>query len=285
LSERLLQFYRQKGQISPGEPDRNIKGDKLACGAWRYLPNLYQFGTNGYLLVSEKGEALVVDPTSGDMKVLDALCKELNVIPTAMTVSHYHFDHCDAIPELREKYGAKAWLHPYIAEAWEDPEHTILPWLLKKRLHPYELWPENGEWKWNEYPFKIAPWPGQTWWHCVFMTDIDGEKVMFAGDSFQPSAIWNGTGGFCAYNNSRFLDGYVPSAQLALDWRPDIMAAGHANCYHFSPKKFLKIQRWARDTHDAVLALCPSGDLGQDYYSLFDRISEKGFRRLPANIR
>jgi hypothetical protein len=114
------------------------------------------------------------------------------------------------------------------------------------------------------------------------MAEVDGKKVMFAGDSFQPSAIWTGTGGFCAYNNSRFLDGYVPSAKLALEWQPDIMAAGHTNCYLFSPKKFVKIQSWARKTHDSIQALCPCGDLEKDYYSLFDRISEKGFRRLPA---
>ena len=285
LSGKLLRLYRQKGQISPGEPDLNIKGEKLDCGAWRYLPHLYQFGNNGYLLVSEKGDALVVDPTTSDIKALEALCKELTVTPSAMAVSHFHFDHCDAIPELRSRYGAKAWLHPSVAEPWKDPEHTILPWILPKCLGPFELWPEHGVWSWNEYSFKVAPWPGQTWWHCVFMAKIDGRNVMFAGDSFQPSAIWNGTGGFCAYNNSRFLDGYVPSAQLALDWRPDIMAAGHTNCYHFSAKKFVKIQRWARKAHDALLALCPSGDLEKDYYSLFDRISEKGFHRLPSKNR
>ncbi|MCX6984353.1 MAG: MBL fold metallo-hydrolase [Lentisphaerae bacterium] len=283
LSERLLQFYRQKGQISPGEPDRNMRGEKLDCGAWRYLPNLYQYGQNGYLLTSREKEALVVDPTMKDMKELESLLKELKVIPSAIVVSHYHFDHCDAIPELRSRYGAKAWLHPQVAEPWKDPEHTILPWLLQKHLDPFELWPEQGVWNWNEYSFKVAPWPGQTWWHCVFMTEVDGRKVMFAGDSFQPSSIWNGTGGFCAYNNSRFLDGYMTSAQLALDWSPDITAAGHTNCCLFSPQKFVKIQRWARKTHDAVLALCPSGDLEKDYYSLFDRISEKGFHRLPAS--
>ena len=277
LSQKLLAFYRVKGQTSAGEADRDLPGELLACGARRYLPHLYQFGANGYLLCSATGEALVVDPTSSDLEALDALCREVQVRPTAMAVSHYHFDHCDAIPEVRARYGAVAWLHPYVAAPWAAPERTILPWLLNKRLQPFALWPEQGNWAWNEYTFTVAPWPGQTWWHCAFMTHIDDQRVMFAGDTCQPTSLWNGTGGFCAYNNSRFLDGYVPSMRLALAWAPDIVAAAHTNIYRFSPSKFRKVERWARRAHQAVVALCPSGDLERDYYSVFEHIMEAGF--------
>jgi glyoxylase-like metal-dependent hydrolase (beta-lactamase superfamily II) len=278
LSDKLLHFYRAKGQISPGEADRNLPPEVRACGAFRYLPHLYQFGCNGYLLVSETGEALVVDPTTSDLEALAALCADIQVRPTAMAVSHYHFDHCDAIPAVRDRYGAVAWLHPRIADAWLDPAHTLLPWLLPQTLQPFSLWPDAGDWQWNEYTFRIAPWPGQTWWHCAFMTEVDAHRVLFAGDSFQPAGIWNGTGGFCAYNNSRFLEGYVPSARLALAWQPEIVAAGHTNCYAFAPAKFEKILAWAQDAHDAVLALCPHGDLERDYYAVFARIAEDGYR-------
>ena len=282
LAQKLLAFYRVKGQISAGEPDRDLPGEPLACGARRYLPHLYQFGANGYLLCSATGEALIVDPQCSDLPTLEALCRELQVRPSAAAVSHFHYDHCNAIPEVRERYGAVAWLHPCVAAPLAEPERTILPWLQNKRLQPFELWPERGSWQWNEYTFAVAPWPGQTWWHCVFMTAVDGQRVMFAGDSCQPASLWNGTGGFCAFNNSRFLDGFVPSMQLALAWAPDIVAAGHTNVYRFAPAKFRKIERWAQRAHKAVVALCPSGELERDYYSVFADVLEEGYLKVVS---
>jgi glyoxylase-like metal-dependent hydrolase (beta-lactamase superfamily II) len=102
------------------------------------------------------------------------------------------------------------------------------------------------------------------------MTTIDGRKVFFGGDSFLPSSRWNGTGGFCAYNNSRFDEGFVPSAQLVLEWKPQVVAAGHGTCYRFAASKFRKIIKWAESAREAVTALCPSGDLQEDYYVVHD---------------
>ena len=277
LSCRLLEFYRAKGQISEGITDIDVNSIQLNCGAREYLPSLCQFGINGYLLVSKNGEALVVDPCSRDLDDLYALCEELKVRPTASIVSHYHFDHCDATPILHEKFGSTTWLHPRVAEPWTAPEKTILPWLEPISIGPYELMPSQGTWSWNEYEFIVAPWPGQTWWHCVFMTIVDGHKVLFGGDSFQPSAKWNGTGGFCAFNNSRLLDGFVPSAELAINWKPEIIAAGHGSCYFFSEAKFVAIKHWAEKAHASILALCPHKDLELDYYAVFNAVNEDNF--------
>ena len=281
LADRLLRFYHAKGQISPGEEDRWLQPEIMACGARKYSEHLYQFGGNGYLLISSMGRTqsggyerssgggLVVDPTMPDMEMLEALLDEIGgVTAEVMLVSHYHYDHCDAIPYLRERYGAEAWLHPQVAEPLRDPARAFAPWVLSPQpILPDHLWPDSGTWQWQEFEFRIAHWPGQTWWHCVFMTIADDRRVLFGGDCFTPSSKWNGTGGFCAYNGCRFEDGFIPSAQLVLDWQPDIIAAGHTNCYEFSPSKFTKIIAWAAEAEEAVRALCPSGDLEVDYYS------------------
>lgn len=277
LAGKLLRFHKAKGQISPGEADRNLPAEPLGPKRFRYLPHLFQFGMNGYLLVSRNNEGMVIDPWREDLELLDQLCEQLGVRPTATAATHYHFDHCDGLPDVCKRYGATAWLHPQVVQPLENASRTILPWLLPRDLRPYSLWPASGTWAWNEYRFQIAPYPGQTWWHCAFMTCVDDRQVLFGGDSFHPSTQWNGTGGFCAYNNSRFLDGFVPSAERALDWKPDLVAAGHTNCYAFSAGKYRKIIRWARHAHEAVQALCPSGDLERDYYSVFQRIHEEGY--------
>ena len=85
--------------------------------------------------------------------------------------------------------------------------------------------------------------------------------------SFQPPSRWNGTGGFCVANGSRFRDGFIPSARLALDWRPDIVATEHATFYRFAPSRFRKIIAWAGRAETAVRALCPGGRIDEYYAS------------------
>jgi hypothetical protein len=75
---------------------------------------------------------------------------------------------------------------------------------------------------------------------------VDGALIAFGGDSFQPAPRCNGTGGYCAYKGSRFEDGFVASAHLIIDWKPDIIACGHDMFYTYSASKFRKIMRWAR---------------------------------------
>ncbi|HEY3379509.1 MAG TPA: MBL fold metallo-hydrolase [Armatimonadota bacterium] len=272
LADRLLAFYHAKGAIAADEPDRYLAAEPVTCGALRYLPHLYQFGGNGYLLVSASGEGLVVDPTLGDLPALERLLAEVGVTPTALTVSHYHLDHCDAIPTLQARYGAKAWLHPQVAAPLADPSAHSLPWLPSEPITADGLWPEHGVWRWQEYSFEVTHWPGQTWWHCGYQTTVDGQRVFFAGDSFQPASRWNGTGGFCAYNNSRFAAGFIPSARLIQAWQPDVVAAGHGCCYAYAAPQFAKIQLWAELAQRAVTALCPSGDLERDYYRAAEEI-------------
>lgn len=269
LARRLMAFVLVKGQISPGERDHYMESELMACGARRLLPNLFQFG-NGCLLRSATGEALMVDPFSGELPVIEKLLQELGGLrPTAVVVSHYHADHCDGIPELRKTYGTRVWLHPQVAAPIRDVDRGPLrPWLPYTSVRADRLWPERGSWTWNEYRFRVAPAPGQTRWHAAFMTTVDGRRVLFGGDSFQPASRWNGTGGFCAYNRSDFASGFTVSAQLALDWKPEFLVNGHNTAYAFRPDKFRKIIAWSRRAEAAVRALCPSGDLQSDYYGI-----------------
>jgi glyoxylase-like metal-dependent hydrolase (beta-lactamase superfamily II) len=267
LADRLLAFYHAKGAISPQEYDCYVRPEILACGARQILPHLYQFGANGYLLRSRTNEGLIVDPFSGDIEAMERLLVELKEVkPTAAVSSHYHADHSDGMPYLQERYDAKAWLHPWIAHPLQSPRSIRAPWQPIEPVVPDALWPEEGTWKWNEYLFQVAPWPGQTWWHCVFMAEVDDQRVAFGGDSFQPASRWQGTGGFCAYNRSRFREGYIPSAELMLSWKPDIVACGHGTFYQYRATKFQKIIEWAKMAEKATAALCPTGDLETDYY-------------------
>jgi len=267
LMAKLMKFYQSKLSVCAGESDEYWPATPFGPTAMKMLPHLYQFGGNGYLLLSDAGEALIVDPTLGDLEAMRRLHKRLREPRiTAAISSHYHCDHSDGIPVLQKDYGTRAYLHPAVAKPIEDYLRYDVPWMTRGNIHADELLPENGEWQWNEYAFRVAHFPGQTWWHAAYQAEIDGVQVFFGGDNFQPNCRWNGTGGYCSFNGSRFREGYVPSAQLVLDWKPDVFCNGHKNFFKFRPSHFRKIQKWALATEKAVADLCPSGDLKKDYY-------------------
>ncbi|MBT5832370.1 MAG: hypothetical protein HOH77_19435, partial [Candidatus Latescibacteria bacterium] len=115
------------------------------------------------------------------------------------------------------------------------------------------------------YRFDIRPFPGQTKWHCAFDTEIFGQHVLFSGDNFQPPTRWNGTGGFCGFNGSRFIDGFGQSAQVVLDLEPDLICNGHGCVYQFDTDQYRRILKWAKQAETAVNDLCVSDDWEYDY--------------------
>jgi len=269
LSRRLMDFYNIKNSISPGENDRYTEPQEVMQNrAVKISDHLYQYG-NFYLLLSGRNEALVVDPHLPQIDVLEALWRELGEPAiTAAVTTHYHFDHSDGLQYLREKHGTRIYCHPVVAEPLKRVRDAYLPWLPSEPVAADRLWPNQGIWTWNEYSFAVAHAPGQTWWHCMFMATVDNIKVCFSGDSFQPNSKWNGTGGFCAYNGSRLLNGFAPTCRRILSWTPDIMAAGHASCFAYSRSKFEKIIKWAARAHKATEELCPGGDIEKHYYAM-----------------
>lgn len=68
--------------------------------------------TNSYLIASEAGECLVVDPSSGCHEILAAI-REGGMKLAAVVLTHAHFDHIMGISELLAAYpAAEVWVHP-----------------------------------------------------------------------------------------------------------------------------------------------------------------------------
>ena len=263
---RLMAFVKAKGSICPNELDRWVPTEPMACGAQRVLPNLYLFGGNSFLLVGRDNEGFVVDPTVPRVEELLPLMDETGVRSiTAASASHYHLDHSDGLDWLRDRFGTAVWLHPWVAEPIRDRNRYDRPWMTAESIQPDRVLPETGAFRWNRYRFDIHPVPGQTRWHCAFDTTVDGKHVLFSGDNYQPASRWNGTGGFCAYNGSRFAEGFTRSAQMVLDLKPDILANGHGCVYRYSRPHYRKVLRWSATAERAVAELCPSDDWLADY--------------------
>jgi glyoxylase-like metal-dependent hydrolase (beta-lactamase superfamily II) len=93
-----------------------------------------------------------------------------------------------------------------------------IPWKVSSPIIADELLPFEGRWQWHDQHFEVTHTPGQTWWHSSWMTEVDGHKVLFAGDSFQPASRWKGTGGYCSMNGARFTEGF--EWKCAREWVP-----------------------------------------------------------------
>ncbi|MGC9059463.1 MAG: hypothetical protein ACP5H3_03625, partial [Candidatus Aenigmatarchaeota archaeon] len=106
----------------------------------------------------------------------------------------------------------------------------------------------------------------QTWYSCGILGIVDNYKVLFSGDNFQPASRWNGTGGFCSYNRSRFREGFYRSAENVVKLRPDLILAGHGTFFCFSRSYFEKVKKWALKTEKIILSLCPDKDIENNYY-------------------
>ncbi len=266
LREKLMRFYLAKGQIAQGEPDEYVslnQGEQMPEGLGRWL---YRFGGNGWLLTDpDHKKAVVFDPGAGEEKALrQALGRAGNPVVEAVTATHCHYDHCDGVEMVREKFKARLVLHPEVAWVLERPDEIDMPWRLPMPIKADELTPFEGEMMLGGRAFRVGWFPGQTRWHAGYMTTVAGWRVFFGGDNFFPTSRWNGTGGFCAYNHTR-PQMFGDSAKKMLAWAPHVMVNGHDTCFRFTASRARKIMKWAATAEKALRDICPSGRVEDDY--------------------
>lgn len=107
--------------------------------------------TNSYLLITDAGHAVIIDPAAS-LTAYGKILKEEKAALTHIFCTHGHFDHVGAAEELRQAWGAKLycepsdlkgeWLYPLVSSdsgyaegqpiavdeltftAWHTPGHT-----------------------------------------------------------------------------------------------------------------------------------------------------------------
>ncbi len=78
--------------------------------------------SNTYVFFKEgERQAIVVDPAFEGDRIIRCL-EEEELTCQAILLTHGHFDHIAAVDELRDKYGALAYIHQLDADMLGDPE-------------------------------------------------------------------------------------------------------------------------------------------------------------------
>jgi len=88
--------------------------------------------TNCYV-VDGNDYVFVIDPGSGFKNIIDFLKKE-NLSPDFIIVTHCHFDHIGAVPELSEYFKIPVYIHEKEEEILKDPGKNLSSFFNSKGL-------------------------------------------------------------------------------------------------------------------------------------------------------
>lgn len=267
---RLEEWIRAKEGFVRGARVRWLDAVPVSNNVVKITPWLYQFGLNGYLVLSSAGRGLVIDPGPGEWNPLRIALRDAGIRKVhALLATHFHADHAGGLKEFRSRTGAEIWLTAPVAEILGAPQKYDLPFRAPAlgrrpdRILDFEL-----PFRWEE--FHIAAWdfPGQTRAHSAFLFRKRGHSLVFSGDNFFPPERWFGSGGCCAANQT-CPEFYARSARRILRERPDWICAGHRAPFAFSEKYFRRVLSWAKAYRRAITQLQHAAD-------------PSGYRALPG---
>lgn len=173
------------------------KGQELKPDLYYYTNQIVNFVFYGN---PENGDWVIIDagmPHSGDT-IIELAEKRFNTKPSAIILTHGHFDHVGGIVKLIEKWNVPVYAHsiefPFLTgeQDYPEPDPSVEGGMLAKisAYYPHKATnikdvllplPDDGRvphmqgWKWYHTP-------GHTPGHVSFFRDED--KTLIAGDAF-----------------------------------------------------------------------------------------------------
>ena len=137
--------------------------------------------TNCYIVFDDEiKKAVIIDPADEAEYLISGL-GQLKVQLCAILLTHGHFDHIQAVPEIKEKFSVPVYVHRADEEALKDPGMFGMP-SVKIFLKEDDVRLNGGETV--EFPgmkFKVIHTPGHTKGSvCYYMEDAG---ILFSGDT------------------------------------------------------------------------------------------------------
>ncbi|HJR78704.1 MAG TPA: MBL fold metallo-hydrolase [Anaerolineales bacterium] len=234
---------------------------------------------NMYILLSDSGKALFIDfgydfitalAAGSDrasrrpwLYTLPALKSQFGVKKIDVVLpTHYHDDHVAGCNLLRRVEGTEVWAAENFADILEHPALYDLPCLWYDAIPVDRALPLNQPISWEEYTFTLHPLPGHTRYAVAVEFEVDGLRVLAAGDQYQgdDGLAWN-----YVYQNRYAIGDYVATAKLYHRLQPDLILSGHWQPLRMTPEYLQKIAEDAEALnrlHREMLPVTP--DLGAE---------------------
>lgn len=144
------------------------------------------YATNSFYIFDGKGHVIIIDPACSFERSTDFLDDS---IPTAIYLTHGHFDHTYDCNLFKEKYSTKIYVHQNDAKYLTEQKYGApggLPDGYEKRfIVADETFSDGDSFTFGEDTFKIIHTPGHTEGSCCFYTD----GVLFSGDTLFKGSI------------------------------------------------------------------------------------------------
>lgn len=136
----------------------------------QHIPGLAPLYTNTFLLVTDAGHGIVVDPAAAPQTYLDAL-QAAGASLTHILLTHGHYDHVGAVADLRKATGCQVYMDPADAQG-----SAMLPLTRDQVDAP---WPVGDTLAIDELTFRIYHTPG----HTPGSVCLGCGELLFSGDT------------------------------------------------------------------------------------------------------
>lgn len=139
-------------------------------------------GTNVYFIVNkETRETLLVDPADNADYILEQ-CRMRDYHLKGILLTHGHFDHIYAIPDLRKSVDVPVYAYSEEAKLMEDPwMNRSQAWAESISVKPDVLLSDHQELTLAGFRIQVLHTPGHTAGSCCYY--FEDEKVLISGDT------------------------------------------------------------------------------------------------------
>lgn len=157
------------------------------------------FGTNCYLVASDKTrDGMVIDPAGDAVRILNNI-SELNLNVGLIVATHTHPDHIGAIAQVKEITKAKFAMHSAeagIISQYENSQFSKFDPTFRPPPHPDNLLEDGDSIDVGDITFKVLHTPG----HSPGGICLAGYGVVFSGDTLFNTSIGRTDGPGGNYN-------------------------------------------------------------------------------------
>jgi glyoxylase-like metal-dependent hydrolase (beta-lactamase superfamily II) len=139
--------------------------------------------TNCYIIFNETTrKAVIVDPADNAPYILNK-CRELNVQPEAILLTHGHFDHILAVKDVKRAFGCRIYVGREDERMLEDPSLNLSGTLGtdQQSFSADELVRDGQVLHLCGFDFKVIETPGHTVGSVCYY--VENENVLISGDT------------------------------------------------------------------------------------------------------
>ena len=144
--------------------------------------------TNCYFAINENtSEVLIVDPGARAKRLAEIIDEE-KLNPTAILLTHGHFDHAGGAAELAERYGIKVYAEEHERETLENPAINLSVWEGRQLSYHVDVFlHDEQEIDLAGFHIRVLHTPGHTVGGCCYYFSY--QNAVFSGDTLFAQSV------------------------------------------------------------------------------------------------